>query len=74
MEKLPPEKAAEMLRMKGLDVSVEQAGLILEFLRMLAGMIVSSYLEQVPSQQERDVSDKAAWAMCSGCFFVFLVT
>lgn len=60
MEKLPPEKAAEMLRKKGMDVSVEQASLILEFLRMLAGMIVSSYLEQVPSQLEGDVSDKAA--------------
>lgn len=60
MEKLPPEKAAEMLRKKGMDVSVEQASLILEFLRMLAGMIVSSYLEQVPSQLERDASDQAA--------------
>ena len=60
MEKMSPEKAAELLRRKGMDVSVEQAGLILEFLRMLAGMIVSSYLEQVPSHQERDVSDKAA--------------
>ena len=60
MEKLPPEKAAEMLRKKGMDVTVEQAGLILAFLRTLAGMIVSSYLEQVPKEQEGDASDQAA--------------
>ena len=46
MEKLPPEKAVELLRKRGMDVSVEQAAMIFEFLRMLAGMIVSSYLEQ----------------------------
>ena len=46
MEKLPPEKAAEMLRKKGMDVSVEQAALMLALLRMLAGIIVATYLEQ----------------------------
>jgi hypothetical protein len=50
MEKLPAEKAAELLRKKGMDVSVEQAALILEFLRMLAGMIVSCYLEEGGTQ------------------------
>ncbi len=46
MEKLPPEKAAEMLRKKGIEVSVEQAALMLALLRMLAGIIVATYLEQ----------------------------
>lgn len=60
MEKLPPEKAAEMLRKRGMDVSDEQAVLILEFLRMLAGMIVSSYLEQKGVHKDEPVSEKAA--------------
>ena len=46
MEKLPPEKAAEMLRKKGMEVSVEQAALMLALLRMLADIIVATYLEQ----------------------------
>lgn len=60
MEKLPPGKAAEMLRKRGMDVSDEQAVLILEFLRMLAGMIVSSYLEQKGVQKDKPISEKAA--------------
>ena len=46
MEKLPPEKAAELLRRNGMEVSVEQAAQIMMFLRMLAGIIVTHYLEQ----------------------------
>ena len=46
MEKLTAEKAAEMLRKKGMDVSVEQAALMLEFLTMLSEMIVTTYLEK----------------------------
>jgi hypothetical protein len=60
MEKLPPEKAAELLRKRGMDVSDEQAALILVFLRMLAGMIVSSYLEQGPVRKDEPASEKAA--------------
>jgi hypothetical protein len=52
MEKLPAEKAAEMLRKQGINLSVEQAAQMLVFLRMLAGMIVSAYLEQGSSQQK----------------------
>ena len=51
MEKLQAEKAAELLRKRGMDVSDEQAALVLVFLRMLAGMIVSSYLEQSSTQK-----------------------
>ncbi|GAA0526723.1 hypothetical protein [Chitinophaga japonensis] len=46
MEKIRPEKAAEMLRKKGLDVTVEQAAAILEFMRKLANIIVAHYLEK----------------------------
>lgn len=46
MEKLTAEKAAEMLRKKGMDVTVEQAALIMEFLTMVSEMIVTTYLEK----------------------------
>ena len=46
MDRLQPEKAAEMLRQQGIEVSVEQAAMILEFLRMLADMVVADYLER----------------------------
>ena len=52
MEKLPPEKAAELLRRSGMEVSVEQAAQIMMFLRMLAGIIVTHYLEQGSYPQE----------------------
>jgi len=44
MEKLKPEKVVEMLKVKGTEVSVEQAAAILKFLRKLADMVVSQYL------------------------------
>jgi hypothetical protein len=46
MEKLPPEKAAEMLRKGGMNVSVAQAAIVLEFLRKLADVVVSNYLDR----------------------------
>ncbi len=52
MEKLPPEKAAELLRRNWMDVSVEQAAQIMMFLRMLAGIVVTHYLEQGRYPQE----------------------
>ena len=36
MEKLKPEQVVELLRKKGVEVSVEQALLVLEFLKLLA--------------------------------------
>ena len=44
MEKLKPEKVVEMLKEKGMHVSVDQAKSILEFLRKLADVVVSKYL------------------------------
>ena len=46
MEKLSPEKAAEMLRRGGMNVSVAQAVIALEFLRKLADIVVSNYLDR----------------------------
>jgi hypothetical protein len=43
-----------------MDVSVDQAILIMAFLRMLADMIVSSHLEQVAKMQKGEISDRAA--------------
>jgi hypothetical protein len=46
MEKLPPEKAAEMLSGSGMKISVAQAAIALEFLRKLADIVVSNYLDR----------------------------
>jgi len=45
MEKLSPEKAAEMLNRGSMNVSVAQAAIVLEFLRKLADIVVSNYLD-----------------------------
>ena len=45
MEKIKPEKAVEMLRERGVDISVEQAAQILELLRKFANIVVSQHLE-----------------------------
>lgn len=49
MENLKPEKAVEMLRKQGVDISVEQAVQILELLRKFANIIVSQHLENQKS-------------------------
>ena len=46
MEKIQPEKVVEILRQKGVEVTLEQARLILEFLRKLADITVTQYLKQ----------------------------
>ncbi|WP_127341002.1 hypothetical protein [Flavobacterium cupreum] len=43
--KITPEKALEMLRSEGLDITLEQAGNILDFLRKLANITVTKYLK-----------------------------
>jgi hypothetical protein len=50
MDKIRPEKAAEMLKQKGIEVTVEQATFILEFLRRLANIIVAQHLEKQRKQ------------------------
>lgn len=44
MEKIKSEKALEMLRKKGVDISLEQAAQVLELLRKFANIMVSQYL------------------------------
>ena len=46
MEKIQPEKVVEMLRLKGVEVTLEQAKLILAFLRKLADIAVTQYLKR----------------------------
>ena len=46
MEKIPPEKAVEILKKSGLNVSIEQAKIILEMLNKLANIAVSQYLRK----------------------------
>jgi hypothetical protein len=48
MEKIPSEKAVEMLQEGGLEVSAEQAKIILEFLYKLANIAVAQYLMKPP--------------------------
>ena len=42
--KITPEKAAEILREGGMEVTLEQAKLMLEFLYKLADITVAQYL------------------------------
>lgn len=44
MKRITPEKAHKMLKDEGLEISLEQAGEVLFFLRKLANMVVSKYL------------------------------
>ena len=44
--KFTPEKALEMLRSEGLDVTIEQAAEILYFLRIIANIAVLKYLNK----------------------------
>jgi hypothetical protein len=46
MEKIQPEKVVEILRQKGVEVTLEEAKLILDFLRKLADITVTQYLSQ----------------------------
>lgn len=43
-DKITPEKAVEILKKGGMDVTLEQAKLMLEFLYKLADITVTQYL------------------------------
>lgn len=43
--KLNAEQVLKMLKAEGMDITVEQAQLILDFLRKLAAITVSNYLK-----------------------------
>ena len=55
MEKLKPEKVVEILRKRGMDISVEQGAQMLELLRKFANIIVFQHLES----QKHDAMRKA---------------
>jgi len=44
MEKITAEKVVQMLKAKGMEVSLEEATSILKFLQLLADAVVSQYL------------------------------
>ena len=44
MESIKPEKAQQMLKQAGLEVTIEQAAKILEFLNNLAEISIAVYL------------------------------
>ena len=46
MKKLSPEKLKTMLAKKGTELTLEQATMILEFMRKMANIVVASYLEE----------------------------
>ncbi len=45
-DKITPEKAIEILRKDGLEVTLEQAKLILEFLYQMADIVVEQHLKK----------------------------
>lgn len=46
MKKLNPEKVVDMLKARNKEVSVEEAALILRFLRKMANIVVAQYLKK----------------------------
>ena len=44
IEKIPPDKAVELLKEDGIEVTEEQAKVILEFLYDMADIVVDQYL------------------------------
>jgi protein-tyrosine-phosphatase len=45
-EKISPEKAIEILKKDGLEVTLEQAKIILEFLYQMSEIVIEQYLEK----------------------------
>jgi hypothetical protein len=44
IERIPPDKAMELLRKDGIEVTEEQAKIVLEFLYEMAAIVVDQYL------------------------------
>ena len=45
VERISPERAIEILKKDGLEVTLEQAKLILEFLYQMADIVVDQYIK-----------------------------
>lgn len=46
MKKISPEEAHNMLKAEGMEISLKQAEEVLLFLRKMANIVVSNYLNQ----------------------------
>ena len=46
LERIPPDKAMELLKKDGIEVTEEQAKVILIFLYEMAGIVVDQYLSK----------------------------
>lgn len=55
-KKLNPENVRDMLKNKGVEVSLEQAKGILDFLRKLAEAVVSRYLRKNGKKPENELN------------------
>lgn len=51
MEKLAPEKVKSILAKKGTELTLEEATIVLEFMRKMANIVVASYLEKNPKSK-----------------------
>ncbi len=55
--KMTAEKTRKMLKDEGMEVTLEQAEMILEFLRKLANMAVSNYLKKKDEKNSRPIRE-----------------
>ncbi|PXY46508.1 hypothetical protein [Flavobacterium hydrophilum] len=55
--KMTAEKTLQMLKDEGVEVTLEQAGMILEFLRKLANMSVYNYLNKKDEKNSRPIRE-----------------
>jgi hypothetical protein len=55
--KLTAEQAVKMLKKENVDITLDQAGLILEFLRKLANLTISNYLNQKNEKDSRPIRE-----------------
>ena len=53
--RLTAEQAVKMLKKENVDITLEQASQILEFLRKLANLTVSNYLKQRHEKDSRPI-------------------
>lgn len=55
--KMTAEKTLKMLKDEGVEVTIEQAEMILEFLRKLANMAVYNYLNEKDEKSSRPIRE-----------------
>jgi hypothetical protein len=63
MDKMTAEKAVKILAEHGTHITVEQAEIVVDFLRKLAKIAVSQQLredEEMPREREDDITKKTA--------------